>query len=661
MDTKFKLFDDDEKSDANAPPSYNAVSMSPISGDSVKCRPPSVFSKEQTKQIRTTVLSLIRDVVTTPDFVPSSVGPIFDACAASIPAGEFSDILQESNIEGHTPLYWAIVNSRPEAISALSCMVTSDHALFMKLKLTSCSCYPTEIQVYGGDKQNEFTAKMQIRMFQTRMRVAQEMCVELIAQGRIWGLLFHIGVDARWKVSLYLAKHSLPACPEALLTVQPRNEQHQALEMQFKLEKGCFLVPRGYTNYSMRTCTYISASLGDWLMFKLRWHLACNIGGDITVVLADSEIRRPVMMQKLEMVRYVTISHFFVQCEQNVNESTSSYISVTTAAYHTKSVLSLKKITASDYLTCLGLDLFMSDTQPAHHTKHLPVLAYPANNVVFHLVQRDDGISNGTALWLGAQVLSVYLSAEFKGKSRTIETGTHNSASVLYDTARPKAIELGSGIGLMALALASIGYDVLATDTMHVCASVLRSNINANAHLVPGHVHVRELDWGVDPMGWKWDDHVSITSPTPLSKKGDDNCDFLAPPFDLIVSSDTIYDTALVAPLFETIRALSALSSTFLSPPSSLSGVEASPVPPSKSPETPTCKPPVIYLAVERRDPTLITAAFRRAGEEWGLLFQRVPEKRLRRAGVGVGWDAGEWEGVEVWRGRWDGVTRADK
>jgi hypothetical protein len=256
-------------------------------------------------------------------------------------------------------------------------------------------------------------------------------------------------------------------------------------------------------------------------------------------------------------------------------------------------------------------------------------------------------------LWLGAQVLSVYLSAEFsKSKSKkTIET---------YDTARPKAIELGSGIGLMALALASLGYDVLATDTMHVCASVLRSNINVNAHLVPGHVHVRELDWGVDPTGWIWDDSVSITSPTPLPRRVGNGRDFLAPPFDLIVSSDTIYDTALVAPLFETIRALSALSST-PSPPSLLSGIEISPTSPSKSPGTSTSKPPVIFLAVERRDPTLITAAFRRAGEEWGLLFQRVPEKRLRRAGVGVGWDAGEWEGVEVWRGRWDGVTGASK
>lgn len=215
-----------------------------------------------------------------------------------------------------------------------------------------------------------------------------------------------------------------------------------------------------------------------------------------------------------------------------------------------------------------------------------------------------------------------------------------------------------------SLSLASLGYDVLATDTMHVCASVLRSNINANAHLVPGRVRVRELDWGADSTGWIWDNPVSITSPAPSSfPRGGDSRDFLAPPFDLIVSSDTIYDTALVAPLFETIRALSALSSAtpVLSPPSSLLSIEVPPAPPSKSPGTPTCKPPVIYLAVERRDPTFITTAFRRAGEEWGLLFQRVPEKRLRRAGVGVGWDAGEWEGVEVWRGRWDGVTGAVK
>ncbi|OJA14835.1 hypothetical protein AZE42_00789 [Rhizopogon vesiculosus] len=282
----------------------------------------------------------------------------------------------------------------------------------------------------------------------------------------------------------------------------------------------------------------------------------------------------------------------------------------------------------------------MSDTPPAHHTKHFPVLAYLFNDIPFHLIQRDDGISNGTALWLGAQVLSIYLAAQFKGKSRK---------TITTDTVRPKAVELGSGIGLMALVLASLGYDVLATDTTHVCASVLRTNINANAHLVPGCVHVRELDWGVDPEGWTWDDHCSITSPA--LTRSEDGRNVIAPPFDLIVSSDTIYDVALVTPLFKTIHALSVLSYA-----SALT-----PLSPSISPNSSSCKPPVIYLAVERRDPTLITTAFTRAGKEWGLLFQRIPDKKLRRAGVGMGWDAKEWEGVEVWRGQWDGITGVAK
>jgi hypothetical protein len=213
-----------------------------------------------------------------------------------------------------------------------------------------------------------------------------------------------------------------------------------------------------------------------------------------------------------------------------------------------------------------------------------------------------------------------------------------------------------------SLVLASLGYDVLATDTAHVCASVLRTNINANAHLVPGCVHVRELDWDVDPKGWTWDDTCSITSPAYLTRS-DVNQDVLAPPFDLIVSSDTIYDVALVAPLFKTIHALSVLScaSTLLAPSSAPPSSTSHSSPSLNSARTPTCKRPVIYLAIERRDPTLITTAFTRAGEEWGLLFQRVPVKKLKRAGVGMGWDAKEWGGVEVWRGRWDGVTGAVK
>jgi len=117
------------------------------------------------EQQNTTVLSSIRDIVSAPDFTPSSVAPIVDACAAALPATEFSNLLQTPNIAGHTALYWAIVNNRREAFSAfagfisqfssvcssdlrLACMVTSDHALFMQLNLGTidckCTARPTE-------------------------------------------------------------------------------------------------------------------------------------------------------------------------------------------------------------------------------------------------------------------------------------------------------------------------------------------------------------------------------------------------------------------------------------------------------------------------------------------------------------------------------------
>lgn len=70
---------------------------------------------------------------------------------------------------------------------------------------------------------------------------------------------------------------------------------------------------------------------------------------------------------------------------------------------------------------------------PAHQTKHLPSLAHPILGHTFHLTQSDDGHSNGTALWLGAQILSLYLPKLPVPKQR-----------------RPRAVELGSGVGLTA-------------------------------------------------------------------------------------------------------------------------------------------------------------------------------------------------------------------
>ena len=82
--------------------------------------------------------------------------------------------------------------------------------------------------------------------------------------------------------------------------------------------------------------------------------------------------------------------------------------------------------------------------RPAHETKHVPLLDHPFRDRVFHLTQLDNGATNGTGLWLGAQCLSLFLSDALKSK---------NSPTALAGACRPRAIELGSGIGLSACVL----------------------------------------------------------------------------------------------------------------------------------------------------------------------------------------------------------------
>ena len=85
----------------------------------------------------------------------------------------------------------------------------------------------------------------------------------------------------------------------------------------------------------------------------------------------------------------------------------------------------------------------MAPPLPAHETKHVPSLDYPFKASSFRLAQRDNGDSNGTALWLGAQCLSLFLADHYASKH------SHDPKSAI----RPKAIELGSGIGLTAYVL----------------------------------------------------------------------------------------------------------------------------------------------------------------------------------------------------------------
>ncbi|OJA08604.1 hypothetical protein AZE42_07135 [Rhizopogon vesiculosus] len=245
MATKFEL---DNKSDTNAPPSYDAISTS-TSSQGLSKLIQSKWSWPRSNQKRagtdvqahnadlscTTVLSCIRDLVTTSDFTPSSIATIVNSWAAALSPAEFSDLLQSLNIDGHTAIYWAIVNCKREAISAfvnvisrspmsdvclsdlrLACMVTSNHAVFTQLNLRqtigrkckpareralidvlcttaddkslirSLGCPPDEIEVHEADKpdaMHRFVTLFRFKMCRKRLRIIQNVGAEFVAGG----------------------------------------------------------------------------------------------------------------------------------------------------------------------------------------------------------------------------------------------------------------------------------------------------------------------------------------------------------------------------------------------------------------------------------------------------------------------------------------------
>lgn len=74
---------------------------------------------------------------------------------------------------------------------------------------------------------------------------------------------------------------------------------------------------------------------------------------------------------------------------------------------------------------------------PATHTKQSKFLTIPIVSSVFQLAQSDDGVSNGTALWLGAQCLSAYLT-----HSAVIKPGAPslNSSTILASVSQECAL-----------------------------------------------------------------------------------------------------------------------------------------------------------------------------------------------------------------------------
>ncbi|KAG2129277.1 hypothetical protein BD769DRAFT_673382 [Suillus cothurnatus] len=237
--------------DTTAPPSYNTISANPI-----QCSQSSIFPFRRMKQKRAAVLSRIRDIVLAPDFTPSSVTQNVNACAVALPTSELSNIITQLNIEGHTALYWAIVNDRSQAFWALrkltscypfdcssdlrmACMITNNHTLFRQLGLgdynehrrlrSLLGCPRDTILVHRCDEHtNQFNVVLQIRMFQKRTRVAtkDDCYYQFVAGGRIWFLRFIlVNSTGLWSAEIGLCQHSPPARLNAVLLIEAHSRK----------------------------------------------------------------------------------------------------------------------------------------------------------------------------------------------------------------------------------------------------------------------------------------------------------------------------------------------------------------------------------------------------------------------------------------------------
>lgn len=174
------------------------------------------------REVKATVQGLIRDLVKLEN--PSSMA-ILQSCSEACAAHglELSSILQEKTIEGHTPLYWAIIKRPPEPPTAhdrdvltsmlalaeplssttlseirLACLVASDQTLFQRLRrspafaplsgsdqmILEASVPPDDVVVEDvpGDE-GAFAVHFRFVKFQTRMRVSKEVKIEYIARG----------------------------------------------------------------------------------------------------------------------------------------------------------------------------------------------------------------------------------------------------------------------------------------------------------------------------------------------------------------------------------------------------------------------------------------------------------------------------------------------
>ncbi|KAF9230418.1 hypothetical protein BU15DRAFT_15690, partial [Melanogaster broomeanus] len=229
-------------------------------------------------QVQQTILSLVYDLVINlqlPNImIPGLLFSCEDACKTY--NLNFSALLQEQAIEGHTPMYWAVINCCAISPSLLehaasltwaskldihlACLVSSNQELFQVMKYrqtVSSVCKGADMLVLGStpsdnisvhevpyapNENSAFIAKIQINMWQKRMHVSGQVSVEFIAKGthcfmlgstciysasgRIWSLNFFSGpvIDGcesvgAWWVALSLLEQSPATFVDSVLAV----------------------------------------------------------------------------------------------------------------------------------------------------------------------------------------------------------------------------------------------------------------------------------------------------------------------------------------------------------------------------------------------------------------------------------------------------------
>jgi hypothetical protein len=209
---------------------------------------------------------------------------VLTSCAEACDAQglNFSALLQEPFVEGHLPVYWAVLkrpvvpvkadhmtpacdpdalvlaildaslplNAQSVTDARLACMTVSDNVLFVRLGQR----YEGFAQRLGTDKMllagadtvdtvtvdeprsggSAFTVHFTLTQFPLRMRVSKLARVEFIARERLWYLVFdvagapgashlHPGRDGEWLVSLGLSEPSSAAWVDACLSIVDRS------------------------------------------------------------------------------------------------------------------------------------------------------------------------------------------------------------------------------------------------------------------------------------------------------------------------------------------------------------------------------------------------------------------------------------------------------